>query len=194
MFWEVRAERHPVDNVDQSAGPVRRQRGEPPGKRRADHGGVQMQVGVRSASPSWVALGCSIAPRPDGSWRLITGCGSLERSLSNDHCSAWGAPSVHTRRGSARRRDICWSHVRSPLLLWLHRLSYSGTHPAGHGGVHADPLDASRHNHQLPTPMGGRLVLELCELRMTDYGGDLLCWAKVATTSILPHSLRQWGL
>jgi len=96
---------------------------------------------------------------------------------SRSDISAWARDT-----GVQRPGEVGWLqdiHARVLVLRW-------------HGGVHvaalrADPLDAGRHNHQLPTPIGDRLHVELCTLRMTDYGDDLLCWATVATTSILPH-------
>src|ERR1019366_9740174 len=40
------------------------------------------KAGVKAASPSWVTLGCSMAPRPDAIRFLISGCGTRWRSLS----------------------------------------------------------------------------------------------------------------
>jgi hypothetical protein len=37
--------------------------------------------GLSAVSPSLVTLGCSVAPRPDGSRVLISGCGMRRRSL-----------------------------------------------------------------------------------------------------------------
>ena len=43
---------------------------------------ASQNLGVSRASPSWVTLGCSIAPRPDAMRRLISGGGTRRRSLS----------------------------------------------------------------------------------------------------------------
>jgi len=42
---------------------------------------IIQKTGVSDESPSPVAFGCSIAPRPDAIRRLISGCGSRSRSL-----------------------------------------------------------------------------------------------------------------
>ena len=43
---------------------------------------MPQNTGVSAASPSPVAFGCSVAPRPDGSRLLISGGGTRMRSLT----------------------------------------------------------------------------------------------------------------
>ncbi len=67
--------------------------------------------GVRAASPSLVMLGCSIAPRPDGSRRLSSGWGLRSRSLPiTCRCARVRRP---RKIGSGRpdRVSCAWSTV-----------------------------------------------------------------------------------
>ena len=62
---------------------------------------MSQNCGVRAASPSLVMLGCSVAPRPDGSRRLSSGWGLRRRSLP----VARPAPSLAV---GLRRADRLW--------------------------------------------------------------------------------------
>ena len=78
------------------------------------------KAGVSAVSPSLVTFGCSVAPRPDGSRRLISGCGMRRRSLGR------GRPSA----GSPSTRRLSGDHILPPSRARsAHRVSHSSQPP-----------------------------------------------------------------
>ena len=161
-------EREVLDAEQQRHHQVPEQPGGRPGQR--DHA---QNVGVSAASPSPAALGCSVAPRPDGSRRLIRGGGMRARPIG---ARAAGVPALATRHHVTipSISSATEAYVRDGYAAW------PGTGPdrAGPGMVAwASPSGNSAFSGMPPRP--ARLG------RWTSRTWPVRCWSRSRRNRLL---------